>query len=117
MGSVRVPGRRVQPSLSTVFNQRRVVHQGEFNSSLGMRTTNTRALDQVSGSGYRYSTSVTNPNYRVGLTPNNNAVYTSAALIANDPSRAANDVAPAPLVIPARGTKTIQRSRSKLFLF
>lgn len=80
-----------------------------------MRNTNVRGLDQVSG-GYRYSTSISNPNHRVGLTPNNNGSYTNAAMIATDPSRAANDVAPAPLVIPARGTKTIQRNRSIFFL-
>lgn len=116
MGGTRVPNRRNQPPISTLFNQRRIIHQGEFNSLSGMRTTNTRALDQVSGNGYRYLTSFTNSNNRLSLTPNNNTGYTNAALITNDPSRAANDVAPAPLVIPACGTKTIQRNRSN-FLF
>lgn len=36
----------------------------------------------------------------------------NAAMIATDPSRAANDNAPAPFLIPSRGTKPIQRSRS-----
>uniref|UniRef100_A0A915E3W7 Uncharacterized protein n=1 Tax=Ditylenchus dipsaci TaxID=166011 RepID=A0A915E3W7_9BILA len=115
------PGTRqvsiVGGQLPAVFNPRRVVRPSTA-SDYGQGPPTLRASRPAAdGAGYatasttRYTTLTPQGHRGIGPSPITNLNPSTTAAVMNDPSRAANDNAPAPFFIPSKGFKPISRNR------
>lgn len=84
----------------------------DYGSPPTLRVSGGRSI-QTGHDTYRYTNIPTNQ--RIGLPTNGGNNMNTAAILANDPSRVANDNAPAPFIIPARGVKPTLKNRGKRF--